>query len=87
MAGSYSEGQSHVYYTVHFTSHFKGKWKREGPAGTEPWNNNGIYLLRFLDCFLEITPIGSGGYGSVFKAKHRIDEKIYVIKRVKYDSE
>ncbi|NP_001277097.1 interferon-induced, double-stranded RNA-activated protein kinase isoform X1 [Pteropus alecto] len=42
---------------------------------------------RFLENFLEITSIGSGGYGQVFKAKHRIDGVTYVIKRVKYDNE
>lgn len=42
---------------------------------------------RFLECFQEITPIGSGGYGHVFKAKHKIDGMTYVIKRVKYDNE
>lgn len=42
---------------------------------------------RFLNDFLEITPIGSGGYGDVFKAKHRIDGKTYVIKRVEYDNQ
>lgn len=53
--------------------------------GTEPQNNSRIYLLRFAGDFTEIEPIGSGGYGQVFKAKHRIDGKIYVIKRVKYN--
>uniref|UniRef100_A0ABI7XK96 Eukaryotic translation initiation factor 2 alpha kinase 2 n=1 Tax=Felis catus TaxID=9685 RepID=A0ABI7XK96_FELCA len=43
--------------------------------------------LRFTSDFTEIEPIGSGGYGQVFKAKHRIDRKTYVVKRVKYDSE
>ncbi|XP_057598807.1 interferon-induced, double-stranded RNA-activated protein kinase isoform X2 [Hippopotamus amphibius kiboko] len=42
---------------------------------------------RFNRDFTEITPIGSGGFGQVFKAKHRIDEKTYVIKCVKYDNE
>ncbi|XP_027972916.1 interferon-induced, double-stranded RNA-activated protein kinase isoform X2 [Eumetopias jubatus] len=42
---------------------------------------------RFACDFTEITPIGSGGYGQVFKAKHKIDGKTYVIKRVKYDKE
>lgn len=42
---------------------------------------------RFLKDFLEITPIGLGGYGDVFKAKHRIDGKTYVIKRVEYDNQ
>ncbi|XP_045303085.1 interferon-induced, double-stranded RNA-activated protein kinase isoform X1 [Leopardus geoffroyi] len=43
--------------------------------------------LRFTSDFTEIEPIGSGGYGQVFKAKHRIDRKTYVVKRVKYDSD
>lgn len=42
---------------------------------------------RFTKDFKEIEPIGSGGFGRIFKAKHRIDGKIYAIKRVKYDSE
>lgn len=46
-----------------------------------------LFFLRFLECFQEITPIGSGGYGHVFKAKHKIDGMTYVIKRVKYDNE
>ncbi|KAK2489707.1 hypothetical protein MC885_017856, partial [Smutsia gigantea] len=40
---------------------------------------------RFSGDFTEIEPIGSGGFGQVFKAKHRIDGKIYVIKCVKYN--
>lgn len=42
---------------------------------------------RFVKDFLEITQLDSGGYGDVFTAKHRIDGKTYVIKRVKYDNE
>ncbi|XP_075391431.1 interferon-induced, double-stranded RNA-activated protein kinase [Tenrec ecaudatus] len=42
---------------------------------------------RFVKDFTEIESIGSGGYGQVFKAKHRIDQKTYVIKRVKYSDE
>ncbi|XP_059516098.1 interferon-induced, double-stranded RNA-activated protein kinase isoform X3 [Myotis daubentonii] len=42
---------------------------------------------RFLKDFEEIAPIGSGAYGSVFKAKHRLDETTYVIKCVKYNNE
>ncbi|KAM4867404.1 interferon-induced, double-stranded RNA-activated protein kinase [Thomomys bottae] len=40
---------------------------------------------RFLGTFEEIEQIGAGGFGYVFKAKHKIDKKTYVIKRVKYD--
>ncbi|XP_060025769.1 interferon-induced, double-stranded RNA-activated protein kinase [Lagenorhynchus albirostris] len=42
---------------------------------------------RFIRYFTEITPIGEGGFGQVFKAKHKIDEKTYVIKCVKYNNE
>ncbi|KAM5317813.1 interferon-induced, double-stranded RNA-activated protein kinase [Glossophaga mutica] len=48
--------------------------------------NNHTMNERFIDDFHEITQIGKGGYGHVFKAKHRIDGKTYVIKRVKYDT-
>ncbi|XP_055983700.1 interferon-induced, double-stranded RNA-activated protein kinase-like [Sorex fumeus] len=41
----------------------------------------------FLEHFTDIKPIGTGGYGQVFKARHKIDGKTYVIKRVKYDNE
>nr|ACI31221.1 eukaryotic translation initiation factor 2-alpha kinase 2 [Ateles geoffroyi] len=43
--------------------------------------------IRFGMDFKEIELIGSGGFGQVFKAKHRIDGKTYVIKRVKYNSD
>lgn len=42
--------------------------------------------LRLVNDFTELTPIGSGGFGQVFKAKHKIDKKTYVIKCVKYNS-
>ncbi|XP_023601993.1 interferon-induced, double-stranded RNA-activated protein kinase [Myotis lucifugus] len=42
---------------------------------------------RLIKDFEEITPIGSGAYGSVFKAKHRLDGTTYVIKRVQYNDE
>ena len=60
-----------------------------GPANLDhrTQSNSGVSLFRFVNDFTEITPIGSGGYGQVFKAKHKIVGKIYVIKRVKYDKE
>lgn len=41
---------------------------------------------RFAKDFKEIEPIGKGGFGQVFKAKHRIDGNIYVVKRVMYNN-
>ncbi|XP_074844646.1 interferon-induced, double-stranded RNA-activated protein kinase isoform X2 [Carettochelys insculpta] len=37
---------------------------------------------RFINDFEEIEPIGSGGFGNVFKAQNIIDKKNYAIKRV-----
>ncbi|XP_037862725.2 interferon-induced, double-stranded RNA-activated protein kinase isoform X2 [Chlorocebus sabaeus] len=50
----------------------------KGPKYTED--------ARFGTDFEEIEFISVGGFGQVFKAKHRIDGKTYVIKRVKYNS-
>ncbi|CAK7298272.1 Interferon-induced, double-stranded RNA-activated protein kinase [Vulpes lagopus] len=59
------------------------------PTFSSPMTKEHKYTVegRFASDFTEIEPIGSGGYGQVFKAKHKIDGKIYVIKRVKYDSD
>ncbi|XP_041487270.1 interferon-induced, double-stranded RNA-activated protein kinase-like isoform X1 [Microtus oregoni] len=42
---------------------------------------------RFKEYFEDIEEIGSGGFGQVFKAKHKIDGKTYAIKHVKYNTE
>ncbi|XP_004839354.1 interferon-induced, double-stranded RNA-activated protein kinase isoform X1 [Heterocephalus glaber] len=42
---------------------------------------------RFASEYEDIEPIGDGGYGQVFKAKHKLDEKISVIKRVRCTNE
>lgn len=89
MDPSYSEGESPICYRVHFTSAFKGKQKGRS-GGTEDIElriTAAFYLSRLVNDFTEVTPIGSGGFGQVFKAKHRIDKKTYVIKCVKYNSE
>ncbi|XP_066479218.1 uncharacterized protein [Tiliqua scincoides] len=39
---------------------------------------------RFLEDYKDIKRIGSGGFGNVFKAKHKIDDSIRAIKRVKF---
>lgn len=44
-------------------------------------------LTRFNNDFEDIEEIGSGGFGQVFKAKHRIDGKTYAIKRVSCNTE
>lgn len=43
-------------------------------------------LPRFSKDFEDIEEIGSGGFGQVFKAKHRIDGKTYAIKRITYNT-
>lgn len=63
------------------------EWGRGEGQDHRTQSNSGISLFRFINDFTDITPIGSGGYGHVFKAKHKIDRTIYVIKRVKYDKE
>ncbi|XP_064428188.1 interferon-induced, double-stranded RNA-activated protein kinase isoform X3 [Mirounga angustirostris] len=59
------------------------------PTFNSPVTKENKYTVevRFACDFTEITPIASGGYGQVFKAKHKIDGKTYVIKRVKYDKD
>ncbi|MBZ3876926.1 Interferon-induced, double-stranded RNA-activated protein kinase [Sciurus carolinensis] len=41
---------------------------------------------RFAKDFKDIEPVGKGGFGQVFKARHRIDGNLYVVKRVKYNN-
>ncbi|CAG2175603.1 unnamed protein product, partial [Oppiella nova] len=36
----------------------------------------------YKNLFIELSAIGSGGFGTVFKVKHKIDEHIYAVKRV-----
>ncbi|XP_012509333.1 PREDICTED: interferon-induced, double-stranded RNA-activated protein kinase isoform X2 [Propithecus coquereli] len=69
-------------------SHKKVK-RNLAPRFCPPETNGNKYTMdvRFAKDFNEIEPIGTGGFGQVFKAKHRIDGKTYVIKRVKYNSE
>ncbi|CAG2113380.1 unnamed protein product, partial [Medioppia subpectinata] len=42
--------------------------------------NDGNYKTQFI----ELEEIGSGGFGTVFKVKHRLDDKIYAVKRVQF---
>ncbi|CAG2109199.1 unnamed protein product [Medioppia subpectinata] len=43
-------------------------------------SNDGNYKTQFL----EMSAIGSGGFGTVFKVKHRLDDKIYAVKKVQF---
>ncbi|CAG2108053.1 unnamed protein product, partial [Medioppia subpectinata] len=42
--------------------------------------NDGNYKSQFI----EMSAIGSGGFGTVFKVKHRLDNKIYAVKKVQF---
>ncbi|XP_042645345.1 interferon-induced, double-stranded RNA-activated protein kinase [Tyto alba] len=39
---------------------------------------------RFLESFKNIEPIGEGGFGNVFKATGKLDERAYAVKRVHF---
>ncbi|KFP91050.1 Interferon-induced, double-stranded RNA-activated protein kinase, partial [Apaloderma vittatum] len=39
---------------------------------------------RFLQSFKNIKPIGEGGYGNVFRATGKLDERTYAVKRVRF---
>lgn len=41
------------------------------------------YESRYLNEFQHIRLIGKGGFGYVFEAKHKIDERVFAIKRIK----
>ncbi|CAG2115090.1 unnamed protein product, partial [Medioppia subpectinata] len=49
---------------------------------------NGIQITsdgNYKTQFIEMSAIGSGGFGTVFKVKHKLDDKIYAVKRHKLD--
>ncbi|CAG2100258.1 unnamed protein product [Medioppia subpectinata] len=35
--------------------------------------------------FIEVSAVGTGGFGTVFQVKHRLDDKIYAVKRVQFE--
>ncbi|CAG2173542.1 unnamed protein product, partial [Oppiella nova] len=43
-------------------------------------------FTHYQNLFEELSPIGSGRFGTVFKVKHRFDEHIYAVKRVQFES-
>lgn len=40
------------------------------------------YKSRYLEDFEELSILGKGGFGLVFEAKHKIDERLYAVKRI-----
>ncbi|KAF2471985.1 eukaryotic translation initiation factor 2-alpha kinase 2 [Lindgomyces ingoldianus] len=42
----------------------------------------GIHSDRYAREFVEIATIGRGGYGKVYKVKHKLDDSFYAIKRI-----
>ncbi|CAG2170976.1 unnamed protein product [Oppiella nova] len=49
---------------------------------TELGNNSSESHYKSL--FIELSAIGSGGFGTVFKVKHKIDDQIYAVKKVTF---
>ena len=48
-----------------------------------PLEKMGEATSRYENDFEELDKIGEGGFGEVFKARHRIDGNIYAIKKIK----
>ncbi|XP_058407413.1 interferon-induced, double-stranded RNA-activated protein kinase [Diceros bicornis minor] len=72
-----------------FSMNGRRKPKRSlAPTFNSPVKEENEYTVndRFTKDFTDIEEIGSGGFGQVFKAKHKLDGKTYVVKRVKYNS-
>ncbi|CAG2100146.1 unnamed protein product [Medioppia subpectinata] len=53
--------------------------------GDNRFNELGHNISNDKKQFLEISTVGSGGFGTVFKVKHRLDDKIYAVKRVQFE--
>nr|XP_003472952.2 interferon-induced, double-stranded RNA-activated protein kinase [Cavia porcellus]ALS03809.1 interferon-induced double-stranded RNA-activated protein kinase [Cavia porcellus] len=53
-------------------------------ANADTEDNENSVNGRIAKDYEDIVPIGEGGYGVVFKAKHKLDKTISVIKRVEY---
>ncbi|XP_029387018.1 interferon-induced, double-stranded RNA-activated protein kinase isoform X2 [Mus pahari] len=72
-----------------FTNGLRENKRKSGVKATPNDVQRNKYTLdtRFNTDFEDIEEIGLGGFGQVFKAKHRIDGKTYAIKRVKYNTE
>ncbi|MEJ1287147.1 interferon-induced, double-stranded RNA-activated protein kinase [Cricetulus griseus] len=72
-----------------FTNGLRENKRKSGvkPSPSDVQRNKYTMDSRFNNDFEDIEEIGSGGFGQVFKAKHRIDGKTYAIKRVSCNTE
>lgn len=59
----------------------------KSPSNDEKKENVYSSNERFLKDFNNITALNSGGFGQVFKGRHKHDKNSYAIKRVKFDNE
>ncbi|KAI2811809.1 Eukaryotic translation initiation factor 2-alpha kinase 3 [Blomia tropicalis] len=72
-----SKEQSNYHVQDHTSTNLKQL------AENSPTSNDELYCSRFLQDFEPICLLGEGGFGSVYKAKHKIDEIHYAVKRVR----
>nr|XP_048272012.1 interferon-induced, double-stranded RNA-activated protein kinase-like isoform X2 [Myodes glareolus] len=92
-SASPSENDSKGYWTSSsFESPLMNGLRENKKSGIKLSPNDTISNTYTMECrfqkdFEDIEKIGSGGFGQVFKAKHKIDGKTYAIKRVKYNKE
>ncbi|CAG2110910.1 unnamed protein product, partial [Medioppia subpectinata] len=59
----------------------QNKCKNKNDFDSNDISSDGNYKRQFI----EMSAIGSGGFGTVFKVKHRLDDKMYAIKRVQFE--
>ena len=41
-----------------------------------------IVVFRYVQDFYEVDKLGEGGFGSVFRARNRLDDRMYAIKKM-----
>lgn len=46
-------------------------------------NYSGVHTDRYVREFIELELVGKGGYGKVYKVRHKLDNSVYAIKRIK----
>lgn len=56
----------------------------ETPHGRTLSNNGNDHSNWYSNNFIEIKSLGSGGFGVVFEAKHKIDCQRYAVKKIKF---